>query len=515
MCTSGIFLPSETSSELPPSFFQGQVVHSEAALASLNGSAPLAATMRLQPRYMTHMTIESFHEMYMLWCQGAAVPEDEIASSRCFREVYESTWKGKLRMRTVLEGYLLLEPDIANNSSAEVTVLLKAIDWAEEELARQGKSLPEHLILEDFVQVILENVKPARGRKLKAELLPGTLDFKSYVSQLGVEVAGLVNTYHDVADPNHCWRFIRRSDLPVYDDATDESWVPVEIPGEDYPHDASDCVLLVKHLVNSPSLSQSPLVLLPASFQKLLKKPLEALPRKLVADRARKEWEKFAPGPVKKVTVTQGNHADAVPKKRGRPRKKPEPVVGEKPEGEILNEPAKKAKTSRAAAIKAQGEGEIVFGPSSRKRGTVVPPAPADPCPIIGDGMGSNARDGMPPWPTRATFAGRKKPTDTESAKLFDSRREKFYQLAPSTLWRDGKERVYWKLCVEHESAEKGIEEFLKKENACPDASSHGPAASRGRVAGRGKGGGKCKAAKPNAKEPGRKRARGKASLKN
>lgn len=48
----------------------------------------------------------------------------------------------------MLEGYLLLEPDIANNSSAEVTVLLKAIDWAEEELARQGKSLPEHLILE-------------------------------------------------------------------------------------------------------------------------------------------------------------------------------------------------------------------------------------------------------------------------------------------------------------------------------------------------------------------------------
>ncbi|CAK9117620.1 unnamed protein product, partial [Durusdinium trenchii] len=409
---------------------------------------------------MTHMTIESFHEMYMLWCQGAAVPEDEIASSRCFREVYESTWKGKLRMRTVSQH------------------------------ARWRSCT--HIFGQDFVQVILENVKPARGRKLKAELLPGTLDFKSYVSQLGVEVAGLVNTYHDVADPNHCWRFIRRSDLPVYDDATDESWVPVEIPGEDYPHDASDCVLLVKHLVNSPSLSQSPLVLLPASFQKLLKKPLEALPRKLVADRARKEfrktadlvekepwWEKFAPGPVKKVTVMQGNHADAVPKKRGRPRKKPEPVVGEKPEGEILNEPAKKAKTSRAAAIKAQGEGEIVFWALLQETG-------------------------------HCGATRRKKPTDTESAKLFDSRREKFYQLAPSTLWRDGKERVYWKLCVEHESAEKGIEEFLKKENACPDASSHGPAASRGRVAGRGKGGGKCKAAKPNAKEPGRKRARGK-----
>lgn len=144
----------ETSSDLPPSFLDGQPVHSEQALASANASAPLAATMRegsgaadckrflpvgpkeimthfgisllmagldptltiylliwawgllsifqgLHPRYMTHMTVESFHEVYTMWCEGAAVPQDEIASSRCFREVYESTWKGKLKMRTV------------------------------------------------------------------------------------------------------------------------------------------------------------------------------------------------------------------------------------------------------------------------------------------------------------------------------------------------------------------------------------------------------------------------------
>ena len=62
------------------------------------------------------------------------------------------------------------------------------------------------------MEVILQNVKPARGRKLKAELLPGALDFKSYVHQLGVEVAGLVHTGYDVGDATHCWRFIRRSD---------------------------------------------------------------------------------------------------------------------------------------------------------------------------------------------------------------------------------------------------------------------------------------------------------------
>jgi len=59
---------------------------------------------------------------------------------------------------------------------------------------------------------------------------------------------------------------------------------------EDYKHHPSDCILLVKHLVNSPSLSQSPMVLLPMEFHKLLKKGVEALPRKLIADRAKKEF---------------------------------------------------------------------------------------------------------------------------------------------------------------------------------------------------------------------------------
>ena len=47
--------------------------------------------------------------------------------------------------------------------------------------------------------------------------------------------------------------------------------------------------MLVKHLVNSPDLEQQPLVLLPSEFSKLLKDPLEGLPRNLLTDRTKKE----------------------------------------------------------------------------------------------------------------------------------------------------------------------------------------------------------------------------------
>ena len=219
-------------------------------------------------------------------------------------------------------------------------------------------------------------------------------------------------------------------------------------------------------------------------------------------------WEKFAPGPVKKVTITH-NHPDALPKPKGRPRKRP----------------------AESTIVKPKGDGEMVFGHRSKKRGPVVPPpedgnaddvlGDAEPSPPVDVEPNPSASSGVarPSWPTRATFAGRKKPTDKEAANLFDSRREKFYQLAPSTLWRDGKEREYWKLCVQFDSCDKGITEFLKKEGVCPDPTplppGHGRAAGRGKGKGKGRGRGSAKSVKPNAKEPGRKRSRGKASLKN
>ena len=63
-------------------------------------------------------------------------------------------------------------------------------------------------------------------------------------------------------------------------------------------------------------------------------------------------WEKFAPGPLKKVTITRGNQPDALPKPKGRPRKR----------------------TAESTVVKPQGDGEMVFGHRSKKRSPVVPP---------------------------------------------------------------------------------------------------------------------------------------------
>ena len=66
---------------------------------------------------------------------------------------------------------------------------------------------------QDFVQCVLEKVKPARGRQLAAELLQGSLNWKEYYEQYGLSVGGLVPNAHRPDDSvNHCWRFIRRSD---------------------------------------------------------------------------------------------------------------------------------------------------------------------------------------------------------------------------------------------------------------------------------------------------------------
>ena len=46
----------------------------------------------------------------------------------------------------------------------------------------------------------------------------------------------------------------------------------------------------MKQLVNSESLSQRPLTFIPADFVQKLTKPLAALPRNLLSDRARKEY---------------------------------------------------------------------------------------------------------------------------------------------------------------------------------------------------------------------------------
>ena len=53
------------------------------------------------------------------------------------------------------------------------------------------------------------------------------------------------------------------------------------------PH---DCILLVKHLTNSSSLSQRPMTFLPASFAGRLEKPIAVLSRNLLEERAVREF---------------------------------------------------------------------------------------------------------------------------------------------------------------------------------------------------------------------------------
>ena len=50
------------------------------------------------------------------------------------------------------------------------------------------------------MDVIKNHFTPIRNRVMKVELMQGSLD-----------IGGLVHTGHDVADANHCWRFVRRS----------------------------------------------------------------------------------------------------------------------------------------------------------------------------------------------------------------------------------------------------------------------------------------------------------------
>jgi hypothetical protein len=51
-----------------------------------------------------------------------------------------------------------------------------------------------------------------------------------------------------------------------------------------------DCIMLTKQLVSSTCLSQPPLVVLPSDYLPRLQKPLGAMPRSVLSDRARKEF---------------------------------------------------------------------------------------------------------------------------------------------------------------------------------------------------------------------------------
>ncbi|CAL1166531.1 unnamed protein product [Cladocopium goreaui] len=333
--------------------------------------------------------MEAFYELYTLWCQGNQSEESEIAKSRCFAQVYEERWKGMVQFR-----------------EASQHARFRSVT---------------HVFGEDFVAIINEKVKPVRNRELRAEILVGSLNWRDYYVQYGTDMAGLVTKPNSDLSVNHCWRFIRRA--------------------EDYPFHPDDCILLVKYLVNSQSLSQPPLAALPVKFAERLIKNLESLPRNLLSDRAKKElhgfnvhiikdanvrqdwqsvsepiwwfsrdtralclapnpegWERFAPGPVQTVTIlpSKKDHATKQPRKRGR-------------------------------APRASGPGEQqIFAEKSSVASVAVPPQvdaeePEPPQPS------AVATPAQPPPPERATFAGRTGVGSDEFRTSWNDRRAMYY----------------------------------------------------------------------------------------
>ena len=198
-------------------------------------------------------------------------------------------------------------------------------------------------------------------------------------------------------------------------------------------------------------------------------------------------WEKFAPGPVRSVTVSKGGDPGE-PKRRGRPPKRKDDSHHAEPE---------------VPEVKPL-EGDQVFGPRSKKRSTVVPPPVEETMsPVAPRTIDFGAGDTQP-WATRATFAGRKKPDNPEAAGVFEARRSKFYGSVPSHFWKDGLERLFWNKCVASDSMDVAMDEFLKDQGVVPSSSQE---TSR---KGRGRGGAKAKDnSKTKSKEPGRHRGRG------
>ena len=146
-------------------------------------------------------------------------------------------------------------------------------------------------------QVIQKKVTPVRGRALITHVLKETYDFKGwFADNLNLHVAGLTpNPQGKELHVNHCWRQVRRMDLPAYEKHDASAWVPVEC-AEPHLWDGRDSVLLLKEWASSNRLSQSPAVVMPfASLGKLpYQLPLPIVPRVRLSTRAITEFLKTA-----------------------------------------------------------------------------------------------------------------------------------------------------------------------------------------------------------------------------
>ncbi|CAK9057168.1 unnamed protein product [Durusdinium trenchii] len=368
-----------------------------------------------------------------------------------------------------------------------------------------------HVFGEDFVSVIKANVTPCKGRELVVELLPGSHNWKEFYEQYSLNIAGLVPNPH-VKDKsqmtvNHCWRFIKRSDLPLYDDKCGDSWCAKEISGETYDKSDNDCVLLLKHLVNSESLSQPPLIVLPEAFRSRLQQPVKVLPRNLLADRAKKEFlrtaelveqdpwlltkaanalrgwdanerQSWPPVPLPDWWFsTEGRKVGVVPNPEGWEKYAPGPVrnvtVAPAPPAPVPGEPKRRGRKRKADKQGMEGQSgadaEVYEGKAAVSGASVAVPAP--PKEDLQDMIAGRGSEGvmeeekvpvMPAFPTRSTFAGRTRTGTQQYQEQWDSRRTAYYSSVPSTFWKDHFERQYWTLCSSLKDPEGAMKQFLE-----------------------------------------------------
>lgn len=196
-------------------------------------------------------------------------------------------------------------------------------------------------------------------------------------------------------------------------------------------------------------------------------------------------WERYAPGPVRVITVAKAK-AKGEPKARGRKRKNTED-----PE-EVIHDPTVH---------------DGVYASKSTS-GVAVPPEPPSEIPDLSTAPEQSEVD-TTPFPTRATFAGRNRKGSVQHELDFDARRTKFYEWVPSSFWKDHFERAFWAKCVESENMEVAIKSFLIDLGFDPSKIKPRTAAKDPKAKASSKAKAKSKATTEKPKIQGRGRARG------
>ncbi len=151
---------------------------------------------------------------------------------------------------------------------------------------------------EDFVNTIRKTVHHVRGRKVFADILPGTWDWKGFFDSLGLKASGIGAS---AAHPDVCFskRFLQLRDLPKL---SLPGW-ELEVPAMylDLPRHPEDVVMVCKQFWASDRLAQPPLLWIPHSyFARLGRFPTTPAERNTLSERQIKEYKKTAAEVVKK-----------------------------------------------------------------------------------------------------------------------------------------------------------------------------------------------------------------------